>query len=1506
MPKFLNDVLIGVGSVSSPGLAFAGYEDTGIYRTTYSSNKDSLEFAIDGVRKARVFEAGFESFANVYFNGDLRTFGDLWHATTGTTGKGFAFSNTADSNDVLTISSTGNAVFLGEVEAASLDINGNADISGTLTSGQLTASSSAIAAYFNGTGQSYVQGALAIQSSNADTPEARGQGVFMFNQGKDSTWYMGTRYQNADEWQVGREAGTSIATISATTAKALLKISNAGVATFTGTGNGQVVVNSAGACQMDMLNAQSEAYLRTITNHDLHFRTNNTNKMVIKTTGKVGVGTTTPIEKFDTPNIVIGGSTISGSYGANKLFIDNSAGRSRFYSTGADGTTSGTYTFNVAASDGNPNTTILTLNTTGAEVTGELQATTLDINGTGDISGSLNIGGNLSLATNAGIQQGAYNKRTLLSSSFTHGTANLGAILRFPNQQMQGFLKITLSGSYSNQNITGELVKIIPFGFNQNNNIWGNGANYSVTAVGGIADNFTIGDIVWNGTTSTYDLPIYHITSTGNVVKVILEYFGGNADQLGNVTLTSPASVSIPSAYNSRHNTRVTGNLEILDNSKFLAGTGNDLQIYHDGSNSYISDTGNGDLKVMSNRFWIKSPTDEAMARFTADGASELFHNNISTFVTTATGIDVTGEVKGDTLNIDGNAAIDGQSTFTSSVHPIVINRTGGSTPLINLQINGTSEAFWGATGSKIFVARDENAAEKFSVSNAGVVTATGSANISGSLLVATATDYYSGCQIGVGDTGDSQNGLSITTATDGNGYVLFGDGTGASSYIGQIRYDHSNDTMALQSGNVVRLTLGGTKAVNVNGTLGVSGTSRFGNTVTIVGTNSTNQESVLLRGISANDGDLLGSIRTANTGGYNQEMRFYTSNADGTSDEDLILSLKPDLNAVFTGELEAASLDINGAADISGNLTLSGAGAVINQGSMYIQDANGGRIGFNRNTSTGAIHDTNFNAFQVQSNVSGDDGMFEIQAYLRGNGGYGGSFFINKAAQPVINDYIVHNGDDNTYFGFENNDEFRVVTAGAQRLKVTTGVDAYGYLQSHSIMYIRDSISIMNKAGDAFLPFIARDTSGSEVVMNISNVGTLTAAGKITGTELEGTSLDINGAADISGNLTITGAILNNIENGSLDLYGGADATNDAHIKLYGNNSQWASIVMDHGYDATNSKFIVNQGGTERFKIQNNVAYFSGKIQGAGEIEGTSLDINGSADISTNLVVGGNLSVTGTTTTVNQTNLDVSDNIIGLNRSATSNSNDSGLIIERGSTGDNAAFVWDESIGYFSFGTTQKTPSATGAVANESDWTWKPIKALSAVLTSTLTTPNLTIGSDATTAIGKEFLKIPDVSAVSYAQINANETVSLLSASQLASAIGAATADTTLTVAMSFQLTANTWTDTGINSNELASGTHAMQVYVDDHNAGGGHYDEYYSATISWWGSGTNSTNHDEIVTHGAGHASNASHLQFRTLRHSTGGDDLMLQVKQNFAHNTALNGADGKTMTFKFRKLI
>ena len=79
------------------------------------------------------------------------------------------------------------------------------------------------------------------------------------------------------------------------------------------------------------------------------------------------------------------------------------------------------------------------------------------------------------------------------------------------------------------------------------------------------------------------------------------------------------------------------------------------------------------------------------------------------------------------------------------------------------------------------------------------------------------------------------------------------------------------------------------------------------------------------------------------------------------------------------------------------------------------------------------------------------------------------------------------------------------------------------------------------------------------------------------------------------------------------------------------------------------------------------------------------------------NLTLSGDLTVNGTTTTVNTTNLVVSDNLIELNNGAASNANDSGIVIERGSTGDNAFIGWDESADKFIVGTTTATGASTG-----------------------------------------------------------------------------------------------------------------------------------------------------------------------------------------------------------------
>ena len=85
---------------------------------------------------------------------------------------------------------------------------------------------------------------------------------------------------------------------------------------------------------------------------------------------------------------------------------------------------------------------------------------------------------------------------------------------------------------------------------------------------------------------------------------------------------------------------------------------------------------------------------------------------------------------------------------------------------------------------------------------------------------------------------------------------------------------------------------------------------------------------------------------------------------------------------------------------------------------------------------------------------------------------------------------------------------------------------------------------------------------------------------------------------------------------------------------------------------------------------------------------------------VGNNLTVTGNLTVNGTTTTLSTTNTSVEDTLLELNAGATSNTNDSGILIERGSTGDNAIFMWDESADVFTLGTTTATASSTGNIS--------------------------------------------------------------------------------------------------------------------------------------------------------------------------------------------------------------
>ena len=96
---------------------------------------------------------------------------------------------------------------------------------------------------------------------------------------------------------------------------------------------------------------------------------------------------------------------------------------------------------------------------------------------------------------------------------------------------------------------------------------------------------------------------------------------------------------------------KVSGN-EVLhaDNVKAKFGTSGDLEIYHDGSNSYIDDAGTGSIRLRSGTFTISNAAgSKTSAIFNSGGSQDLYHNNSKKFETTNSGIQVTG-----TVNVNG------------------------------------------------------------------------------------------------------------------------------------------------------------------------------------------------------------------------------------------------------------------------------------------------------------------------------------------------------------------------------------------------------------------------------------------------------------------------------------------------------------------------------------------------------------------------------------------------------------------------------------------------------------------------------------------------------------------------------------------------------------------------------------------------------------------------------------------------------------------------------------
>ena len=168
------------------------------------------------------------------------------------------------------------------------------------------------------------------------------------------------------------------------------------------------------------------------------------------------------------------------------------------------------------------------------------------------------------------------------------------------------------------------------------------GSIIQFSTAGGTADVTLIGnDSITTGTLtaqSGVNIP------TGQTYKIN----GTNvltATTLGSgVTTSSLTSVGTLTSLTVTGAITANGGINLGDNDKAQFGDGNDLEIFHDGVNSVIADTGTGKLLLYGNDgLFLQSSVTEYYVKCNSGAAVEIYHNNAKKLETTTSGITVSG-----------------------------------------------------------------------------------------------------------------------------------------------------------------------------------------------------------------------------------------------------------------------------------------------------------------------------------------------------------------------------------------------------------------------------------------------------------------------------------------------------------------------------------------------------------------------------------------------------------------------------------------------------------------------------------------------------------------------------------------------------------------------------------------------------------------------------------------------------------------------------------------------
>ena len=340
--------------------------------------------------------------------------------------------------------------------------------------------------------------------------------------------------------------------------------------------------------------------------------------------------------------------------GSTRLQVTNSgaAVTGVITSTGNLTITNGEPTINLTDSDANPDFQIKA--NTGhfyiVDATNSQTRFYIEPDGTANVNGNLNVGSGLDVTgaiTSTGKVQAGDDVEVTVSSGdafiVTKGGTNQGHLVKKADGTTVA--AITNGGA-----VGGSVNDCAIFSSSGNVRILAGGNNISndlilnVTTGGvGVTGNMSI-----TGTVDGRD-----VASDGTKLDGIES--GATADQSASEIVALIADQTI-----------APSTIDMEDDEKIKLGTGDDLEIFHNGSQNIIGNTAT-QLRIITDELRFRSATgSETYGQANVNGGFELHHNNVKKFETTSTGATITGDAIIDAVKV---GAWSGGSTYKGIFH---------------------------------------------------------------------------------------------------------------------------------------------------------------------------------------------------------------------------------------------------------------------------------------------------------------------------------------------------------------------------------------------------------------------------------------------------------------------------------------------------------------------------------------------------------------------------------------------------------------------------------------------------------------------------------------------------------------------------------------------------------------------------------------------------------------------------------------------------------------------